>query len=33
MNSRNAEILTIVYPIGDFISDGGDWDAGLIQHL
>ena len=29
MNSRNAEILTIVYPIGDFISDGGDWDAGF----
>ena len=29
MNSRNAEILTIIYPIGDYVSDGGNWDAGF----
>lgn len=31
MGSRNAEILTIVYPIGDFVSEGGDWEGGRFN--
>ena len=29
MSSRPATILTIVYPLGDFIRDGGDWEGGF----
>lgn len=29
MNSRPATILTVVYPLGDYIRDGGAWEGGF----
>ena len=29
MSSRTANILTIVYPLGAYVRDGGNWDGGF----